>query len=299
MKTASCVLSLTLFVSAFLFSPSVLAAKKTEVVMGFNPAENSESTELNGKLFAEYYKAKTGMPLKTFVATDYTALVEALRSGKIDFAWLPPFSYVKAEQVADAQVLLKSVRRGKAVFYSAIITRADKGISKIGDLKGRTMAWVDPASASGHVFPKANLMAKGLIDDPDKFFGRQIFAGSHDALVLAVLNGTVDAGATFCNDAEGLDGSWMRFLKKPEDQKRIKVVYVTDPLTGDSMATTKKFFVKQNEIVSKTVALLEGMGKDAEGQKILKALYQIDSMVPAKSEDYEPLRAAAKKLNLE
>lgn len=285
-------------VALALATTSFAAPSKKEIAMGFNPAENVETTETNGKLFSDYYKAKTGISVKTFVATDYTALIEALRSGQIDFAWLPPFSLVKAEEIAGAKVLLKSVRKGRAVFYSAIITRADKGIHSIEDLKGKNMAWVDPSSASGHIFPKANLMTKKKIKDIDKFFNKQIFAGSHDALVLAVLNGTVDAGATFSNDAEGTEGAWTQFLKSEADRKKIKVLFVTDPITGDSMATSKKFYSIHKEIVDQLVNTLLEMGNTPEGKKILSGLYRIDSMIPAKSEDYEPVRAAARQLNL-
>jgi phosphonate transport system substrate-binding protein len=284
-------------VSLAIGSQASAAPTKNEIVIGFNPAENAEVVETNGKLFADYYKAKTGLSVKTFIATDYTALIEALRSGQVDFAFLPPFSFVKAEEVAGAKVLMKSVRKGQAHFYSAIITRADKGITKVEDLKGKNMAWVDPSSSSGHVFPKASLMAKKKID-PDTFFGRQVFAGSHDALVLSVVNGTVDAGATFANDAEGKDGAWTQFLKTEEDRKKIRVLYVTEPITGDTMATSKKLASLHPAIVQKTVEVLGAMGSTAEGKKILGALYRIDAMVPAKAEDYEPVRAAARALGI-
>lgn len=272
------------------------AAPKTEIVMGFNPAENADVVDTNSKLFSKYYQDKTGLKVKTFIATDYTALIEALRSGQIDFAWLPPFSYIKAEEVAGAEVLMKAVRRGKAVYYSAIITRADKNIHSIEDLKGKNIAWVDPSSVSGHIFPKANLMKKKKLD-PDKFFGKQVFSGAHDALVLAVLNGTVDAGATFCNGPLGEDGAWLQYLT-PADAKKIRILFVTDPIPGDTMATSKKFAKDNKVIVDKTVAMLKEMGTTEEGKKILKALYRIDAMVPAQSKEYDVVRDAAKTLQI-
>lgn len=272
-------------------------AAKTLVTIGFNPAENADVVETNGKLFSEYYKKATGLDVKTFIATDYTALIEALRSGRIDFAFLPPFSLVKAEEVAGAQVLMKAVRKGQAVFYSGIIVRSDKGFNKIEDLKGKNIAWVDPSSSSGFIIPKAALINKKKID-PDKFFGKQVFAGSHDALVLSVLNGTVDAGATFVNDQKGQDGAWHQFLKSEEDRKKIKMVFVSDAIPGDTMATTKKFAKEHKDIVDKTTKLLAEMGKNEEGKAILKALYRIDSMVPATSKEYQPLRDAAKVIDV-
>jgi phosphonate transport system substrate-binding protein len=268
------------------------------VVMGFNPAENADTTELNGKRFAAYYQEKTGYPVKTFIATDYTALIEALRSGQIDFAWLPPFSFVKAEQVAGARVLLKAVRHGRAVYYSAIITRSDNPYRRIEDLKGKNVAWVDPSSTSGHIFPKAALIVHKKID-PDSFFARQVFAGSHDALVLAVLNGTVDAGATYCNTPDGGDGAWDLYLKTPEERKKIRVLFVSDPIPGDTLATSARFIAQYPDIVEKTDRLLLAMGNEPAGKKILDSLYHIDSMAPAKSSDYDPVRAAASALHIE
>lgn len=284
-------------VLGMLVTLNAFAATKNEIVIGFNPAENAEVTETKSKSFAEFYKKQTGMNVKTFIATDYTALIEALRSGRIDFAFLPPFSFVKAEEVADAKVLMKTVRKGKAVFYSGIIVRADRGINKLEDLKGKNIAWVDPASSSGFIIPKAALMTKKKID-ADKFFGKQVYAGSHDALVLAVLNGTVDAGATFVNDTKGEDGAWHQFLKSPEDRKKIKMVFVSDAIPGDTMATTNKFAKTHKEIVDKTTKIMADMHKSDEGKQILKDLYRIDAMIPATAKEYQPLRDAAKLIDV-
>ncbi len=285
-----------LLVLACLYAPLSIAAK-TEITIGFNPAENVDVMEANGKLFSEYYKKNMGMSVKTFIATDYTALIEALRSGRIDFAFLPPFSYVKAEEVAGAKVLMKSVRKGRAHFYSAIIVRADK-YKTLAELKGKNIAWVDPASSSGFIVPKASLITKAKID-PEKFFNKQVYAGSHDALVLSVLNGRVDAGATFANDEKGDDGAWHQFLKTDEDRKKIRAVHISDPIPGDTMATTHKFANANKELVDKTVKLLTEMGKNEEGKKILMALYRIDSLAPALSKEYDSLRAAAKVIDVD
>jgi phosphonate transport system substrate-binding protein len=298
-------LVLCLSVPALVASSSALAATsssalvpRTELTIGFNPAENADLVEMNGKAFSAYFKKNLGLTVKTFVATDYIALVEALRSGRIDFAFLPPFSLVKAEEIANAQVLMMATRKGRAFTYSGIIVRADKGYNKIEDLKGKNIAWVDPASASGFIFPKATLKLRNKID-ADSFFGRQIFAGAHDAVVLAVLNGTVDAGATFVNDTEGNDGAWQLFLKTDADRKRIKMIYASEKIPSEAMATSKKFLKENKELVAKFVKLLGDMGNNKEGRDILKALYNIESMIPATSKDFQSVRDAAKAIHID
>jgi phosphonate transport system substrate-binding protein len=276
--------------------PAHSAPSKTTVVMGFNPAENSEIIETNGKKMSDYFKTKAGLDIKMFIATDYTALIEALRSGQIDVAWLPAFSYIKAEQIAKARVLLRAVRMGYADQYSAIITRADKPYKTLDDLKGKNIAWVDPSSASGHIMPKAEMIQKRKLD-PDKFFGKQIFAGSHDAVLFAVLNGTVDAGVTFADDPKAKEASWTQFLK-PEEQKKIRVLYISDPFPSDTVSTTERFQTAHPDVVDLVYKTLVGMGKDPVGKAIFKALYRIDYLIPAKSKDYDPIRNAAKTLNI-
>lgn len=279
------------------FSLVAQAEKKTEITIGFNPAENSEIVETNGKRFSEYFKKKMNLGVKTFVATDYIALVEALRSGRIDFAFLPPFSLIKAEQIANAEVLMKAVRKGQSVFYSGIIVRADKPYYKIEDLKGKNMAWVDPASASGFIYPKAMLKVKKKID-ADSFFGRQVFAGAHDAVVLAVYNGTVDAGATFVNDTKGEEGAWHFFLKSEADKKKIRMIFVSDPIPGETISTSKKFMAENKELVKEFTKALGEMGADKEGRETLKKLYNIDSMIPTSSKEFQTVRDAAKAINV-
>jgi phosphonate transport system substrate-binding protein len=277
---------------ALFLSISGLALEPAQITIGLNPSENSESLEANGEQFVDFLKKETGLTAKTFVASDYTALIEGMRGGRVDFAFLPPFSLVAAEKIADAKLLLKAVRHGKQVFYAGIITRADKPFKTIADLKGKSIAWVDPASTSGFIIPRASLKVKNKID-AETFFGKQTFAGSHDAVVLAVLNGSVDAGATWVNDAEGKDGAWHLYLKKPDELKKIRMVFVSEPIPNETMATTAKFAKAHPAIVEKVTKVMQEMGKQENGRKILQKLYGIDSMVPASSQEYRGVREAA------
>ncbi len=228
--------------------------------------------------------------IMTDPATADRTYIEAMRSGNIDLAWLPPFSYVQAEKMAHAKVLLKIVRHGRSDMFSAIITRTDRHLNTLHDLKGKSIAWVDPASASGHIIPKAAVIEKEKVD-PDIFFGKQVFAGGHDAVVLAVYNGTVDAGATWLNDKFGKDGAWNLYLKKDSD--KIHVSFISEAIPTDTLATTELFSTKNPALLAKTVSLLQSMSKDEAGGKVLRDLYGIDALIPAKNSDYDIIRRAA------
>ncbi|KJK10041.1 phosphonate ABC transporter substrate-binding protein [Pseudomonas sp. 5] len=163
--------------------------------IGLIPSEDSQAMIESSKQVLADLERQLGMPVKPFVATDYNGVIEALRAGKLDVAYLGPFSYVLAHQVAgvDAFAVAVTKKAGKSAYRSQIVARKDSGIKQLSDLKGHTFAFVDPSSASGHLFPKAGLEAAGY--QPDKLFSRVIFSGSHDASILAVANRKVDAAA--------------------------------------------------------------------------------------------------------
>ena len=270
--------------------------KKNPIIMGFNPAESSEVILTNADALAKAIEKQTGLKIKTYVAQSYPALVTALQHDHVDFAWLPPFAYVKAEEVAGAEVLLKAVRNGQPHYFGAIIVRSDSPYEKIEDLEGKTIAWASETSTSGRIFPSAALMKLGY--DPETFFRETKIAGGHDAALLAVFHGQVDAAATFAADNEGIKGSWTQFLD--EDQKgSIKPIFFTDPIPSDTMSTSTRFHKEHPEIVKKITETVKSLSDTEETKELLKVLYNIDAMIDATSEDYDPVREAALLLGID
>ncbi|NQD80893.1 phosphonate ABC transporter substrate-binding protein [Pseudomonas sp. CrR14] len=187
-----------LFCAASVSLPLLISGEvsaETALRIGLIPSEDSQSMIESSQQVLDQLQAKLGMPVKPFVATDYNGVIEALRSKKLDVAYLGPFSYVLASQVADVEAFAVAVTKktGKSAYRSLIVARADSGLESLADLKGHTFAFVDPSSTSGHLFPKAGIEKAGY--QPDELFSRVIFSGSHDASILAVANGKVDAAA--------------------------------------------------------------------------------------------------------
>ena len=265
--------------------------------MGFTPAENTDTVSANGKVVATLLEKQTGYKFKSWVASDYTALVEAMRSGQIDIAWLAPFAFVLAEKHAGAHVMLKSVRHGQPSQYSAIVVKESSPFKSLEDLKGKRIAWTDPTSSSGHIAPKSVLISKGI--DPQTFFKDQIFAGSHESLVMAVINGAVDAGATFSDDATGSTGAWTKYQSTlPAKSPKLRAIFVTPPMPSDTVSCSAKLFEVDPVKFQKIKEAILKLSETPEGKDALKKLYGIDSLVEAKSEEYEPLRSAASKLGI-
>ncbi len=202
----------------------------TVLKMGLIPADDAEEMLRSYKPVAEYLEGKVGVPVEIQVTSDYTAAIEAMRSKHIDMAWFGPFSYVLAAQEANAEAIVNGVRRdtGLSTYKSIIITRADSGIETLDDLKGRSYAFVDPASTSGNLIPRKVLIENGI--DPDNDFSLMYYAGTHNAVELAVANGKVDAGADS-------DTSYKRMVDAGEIDSKVNIIIKeSEPIPGSPIA---------------------------------------------------------------
>ena len=132
-----------------------------EFVMVMIPGEDTEkSVQLRDNMAQEMSEA-IGVPVTTYRATDYSAAVEAMRTGNAQLAYLGPFSYVTARERAGAECLVVQGQVGtKGGYKSYIVVQADSDIQSLEDLQGKTFAFVDPESASGNVIPTDSFVPK-------------------------------------------------------------------------------------------------------------------------------------------
>jgi phosphonate transport system substrate-binding protein len=255
--------------------------------VGFVPAEDAQQVMQNAQPIVEILRKRLNMEVQPFVATDYTGVVEALRVNKLDIAFLTPASYVLAKNEANVRVVLKSERKGIPFYYAAIIVRADSGIRNLEDLRGKTFAFGDSLSTTGNVIPRQMLKERGI--DPVRDFKQVLFSGGHDATVLAVLHGKVDAGATYANSPDGSDTAWMRYLKNAEEAKKIRAIAFSEPIPADNLVVSANL---ERGLVEKIEQTFVELSRDPQGKKMLRELYQIDGFVPATDGDYDSVRRA-------
>lgn len=264
------------------------SSKSAKVLrVGFVPAEDAQQVMQNAQPIVDILQKQLGMEIQPFVAADYTGVVEALRVNKLDVAFLTPASYVLAKNEANVKVVLKSERKGIASYYAAIITRADSGIQRLEDLRGKTFAFGDALSTTGNIFPRKMFKERGI--DPVRDFKQILYSGGHDATVLAVLNGKVDAGATYANSPDGDDTAWMRYLKNPEDVNKIRAIAFSDPIPADNLVINGNL---DEAIAKKVEEIFLQLSGDPKGKQMMRDLYQIDGFVPASDRDYDSVRQA-------
>ena len=265
--------------------------------MAFVPSSDSQKVLATGQPLADLLKAATNLNFKVSVPTSYITVVEAMGSGQADVGWLSPFAYVLAHDQNGAQLALTTLRQGSKSYRSQIIVRADSGINSIEQLRGKKFAFVDPASASGFLFPNAMLANMGL--DYKTFFSDTIFAGGHDKVVIAVYNRQVDGGATFGNSIDTGPPTDARTLVQntlPDVMTAVKPIATTDPIPNDTVSMRGDLDPALVKLITDGLLYVQST---PEGKKALNDLYQIDGLAPGNDADYNVLRQAAKVLNLD
>jgi phosphonate transport system permease protein len=258
-----------------------------EIVLGFNPAENAQALQTSADALAHMLSDRIHLPVRAYVSLDYTALVEAMRSGQVHFGWLTPSPLVLAEQLFHAQIVLTQVRRGSPAYYAAVVVRDDSPVHSVDDLRGRTIAWVDPQSTSGYVIPRYLMMQRGI--DPAHFFRQQVFAGGHDSAVFAVQGGQVDAAAVWADPPRDRTGAWTRFARGPH---ALRPILYSPPVPSDAVAVTPVCARAHPRLLGQVRDTLIAIGESDEGRAVLGHLNSTDGFVPANPAQYQLVRNA-------
>lgn len=188
-------------VSLALVSP-VLAqewkAEFPELTIGISSGENETDAIARTQPYADYLSRELGVPVNIVRGTDYAAVIEAMRSGHVQFASVGPAAYALARKVMGEDIAPVAVtldQDGNLGYYSVIAVRADSPYQTLEDIKGKSFAFADPNSTSGYAVPSYYL-ATELNTSADEYFSEVAFSGGHEQSVMALVNGTFEAVAT-------------------------------------------------------------------------------------------------------
>jgi phosphonate transport system substrate-binding protein len=276
-------MSLAVVALGVLAGPIGAGAADKPLHLVLTPSQKPTDLLAAGEEFGRVLGGILGTPIRVTVASDYAAVIEALRNRTADLAFVHPAGYVLANREAKATIVAKNVWHGKTTFTARFYVRKESGLTKLEDLRGKSIAFVDPASSSGYIYPMVMLIQRGLVTnrDPKTFFRETVFAGSHDASMRALLNGHVDATASF-------DLAREQYLKDPAERERIISVAETSPIPEAGIAARDGF---DPVLFARVRAALLQLRPPAHAA-LLKRLYDIDGFEPADDREYDPVRQA-------
>lgn len=264
-------------------------AKEEEVItMGFVPMRDGDKLVESVEPLAEMLSKELGIKVEGFTATNYVGVVEGLGSGQVDFGFIPPFAYVLANQESDAQVILTAINKsGEAKYRSQFLARKDSGINSFEDIKGKRVAFVDPSSTSGYLFPGAHLMSEGIDIEKDIEY---MYSGGHDKSIQLLINGDVDVISTFVDARE-------RYVEEfPTAMEETEVLGYTDYIPNISVTTRGDM---DAELQGKIQATLLKVVESEEGGKLLQELFNMYGFEKATDADYDIIRTTAETMNID
>jgi phosphonate transport system substrate-binding protein len=259
------------------------ALAQSSLHLALTPSQKPTDLMVAGEAFGAALGKLVGVPIRVTVASDYAAVVEALRNRTADLAFVHPAGYVLANREAKAMIVAKDQWHGNTSYTSRIYVRKESGLKTLEELRGKTIAFVDPSSTSGYVYPMVMLIEKGLVQnkDPKTFFKEFVFSGSHDAGLQALLHGHVDAFASF-------DQAREQYLKDPAEREKLIYIAESAPIPEGGICARDGL---DPALVAKVRAALLSM-KGPTYAPVLRALYDIDGFEPAEDREYQPVRAA-------
>lgn len=222
-------------------------AAKEKLVVQFVPTNNDGTMEAKAKPFAEYLSKKLDRQVDVTLATDYSTIVEAMASGQVDIGIMPPAAYVQAKDMDAAEAILTSQLgdydqetglplEGQLTntFKGEILVRADSGLNELTDLKGKKIATLSPNSASGYIYPVAEMKDAGV--DPTTEAALTT-VNDIPSEITAVLNGQMDAAFVF----EGARNVFASSFADNDLFKDLKVLYLTEgDIPNDAIAVQPK-----------------------------------------------------------
>lgn len=227
-------LSAVCVAASFVIPFAVSAADPTILKMVFVPA-SEKGDDSDYESLIKIISDRAGIQIQSIKVTDYNAAVEAMRANRAQIAWYGGKTYIKAAEIANAEAFAAGVRKGEtnAGYYSYFVVRSDSPLSSLKDLKHTTLGLNSIGSTSGDLIPRVELFKAGLSIANESNFKRVVYAGSHDACLLAVINKHVDAcGMSSRNfDARLKDGTF--------SENQVRIIHKSNLVPPPPLAFSK------------------------------------------------------------
>lgn len=265
-----------------------LGSKTNPIMVLLTPSVDADRVSKNADVLVRYLETHTGYHYKAVVPTNFVAVVEAFGSGKADIAIMNTFSYLLAHSRYGANAVMKVVRRdGELNYRGQIIARTDSGIDTLTDLSGKRIAYVDPSSTSGYIYPKALLQKAGIRTK------EEVFGNKHDVVVMMVYQRQVDAGATFYSPPDKRTGEILDARAKvhaqfPDVYDKVKIIALTDAIPNDPVVVRKDFPVDMQQRIIAALTTFQGT---KEGKAALKDIASVEGLAASSDADYNDIRA--------
>lgn len=275
-------------IAATWIAGNAYAEDPAELTVGLITTTSEAETVKNWQPIFDDMAAALKMPVKVIAAKDYGQIINGMKNGKVQVAWLGQKSALQAVVEANAEVFVHHLKADGTRGYTALLLA-----NKVGDVKDLDQVLKSPGkysyasgkstSTSGFLMPNYYIFTKNEID-PRKHFKRIDMGGSHQDNFLAVANGKVDLATNNSDDMEDFKG------KFPAEYSRVKVIWQSDPIGLDPMLYDKRL---SSGLKQRIQQFFIGYGKEAGNRDQRKKLITAYDLAGFAKSDNRLLRRIA------
>jgi phosphonate transport system substrate-binding protein len=231
---------------------------------------------------ADYLTRKLGKTVELKVSVDFESALKDIGQNVTQLCAMGPATYVEGQKKYGVRVLVKALRNGKPFHHSVIITRDDSTVRSMGDLKGKTFAFADIQSSTGHIIPRAMLKEAGIELEDLRYYQ---YVGHHDEVARGVLKGDFDAGGVMEATAYKFKNEGLRLLQISDDIPEFNICYNVS--------------IDVKDLTAIKAALVSLSDADAEGSSTLKSLgEECTGFIEATDGDYDGIRMKMSRLGI-
>jgi len=227
--------ALPLVAGASLFASQLTLAAET-LNFGIISTESSQNQADQWQPFLDDMSRELGLEVKPFFATDYAAVIQAMRFDKVDLAWYGNKSAMEAVDRAGGEIFAQTVAyNGAPGYWSLMITHRDSDLDNVEEVLERADELVfgngDPNSTSGYLVPSYYVFAKNGVDASTAF--KRTLNSNHETNALTVANGQVDVATFNTGSMERLE------IIHPEKAEQLKVIWKSPLIPSDPLVWRK------------------------------------------------------------
>jgi phosphonate transport system substrate-binding protein len=250
------------------------------ITIGFIPVEKADELTPKAQALENFLENKIGIDVEVVVPTNYETIIEGMRFGHIDAAFMDTGPAWITHQRTGAEAVLAEIVKGKVNYQATVWTLADNdSINSLEDTVGKRVAFTSITGSSGFVRPMGTLVSDGHINiEGDDIvalesalannFESYTFAGGYKAALQLLLNGNVDV-------AFGSDIAPKKYLDL-EDQAKLRPVTTIGPVPSHVFMVSPEMSESTKDAL--VDALIE-LNYD-ENNSILTDLYGAQALVP-------------------
>lgn len=254
---------------------SIDTTTKKVVTLAIQPTAQASDIESQANELEQYLEQETGYDIQIYVPTSYAGVVEALRFGKADVAFMSAWPSYLAVEKAGATLEIAEVREviigdtltAETFYYSYWVVPKDSPYNTLEDLSGKRAAFSSPLSTSGYVFPMKTMVETGLITvekgkeiDPKSYFSDVVFAGGYSQAWEALKSNKVDVSIIAGDVSEKL---------YREVRENTKTIHEQGPIPSHGVVFSKEMDTDAKMKVK--LAMLK-MGTDDSTKQIMRKL---------------------------